>query len=150
VASRIQVARFVDIENEQKLLAAAAWSNRKPIQQGGLLKFVDGGEYHAYNPDVVNTLQAAVQQGDYEKFKEYTALVHQRGVFLELLVVALLHGSLQGIHHIRVVGVVFAAIDELQQAALLDRLAVAPGRGGQELLLVLDIDEARNLDAAGD
>ncbi|CRR03539.1 hypothetical protein PAERUG_E5_London_17_VIM_2_12_12_05776 [Pseudomonas aeruginosa] len=78
------------------------------------------------------------------------ALVHQRGVFLELLVVALLHGSLQGIHHIRVVGVVFAAIDELQQAALLDRLAVAPGLGGQELLLVLDIDEARALDAAGD
>ncbi|MDI7075662.1 hypothetical protein QMO35_28835, partial [Pseudomonas aeruginosa] len=64
----------------QKLLAAEAWSNRKPIQQGGLLKFVYGGEYHAYNPDVVNTLQAAVQQGDYEKFKEYTALVDQRPV----------------------------------------------------------------------
>ncbi len=80
VASRIQGARFVDIENEQKLLAAEAWSNRKPIQQGGLLKFVYGGEYHAYNPDVVNTLQAAVQQGDYEKFKEYTALVDQRPV----------------------------------------------------------------------
>ncbi len=38
VASRIQGARFVDIENEQKLLAAEAWSNRKPIQQGGLLE----------------------------------------------------------------------------------------------------------------
>ncbi|MGL4437629.1 MAG: ribonucleoside triphosphate reductase, partial [Giesbergeria sp.] len=32
---------------------------RKLIQQGGLLKFVHGGEYHAYNPDVVSTLQAA-------------------------------------------------------------------------------------------
>ncbi|MGH8412109.1 MAG: glutamate synthase central domain-containing protein, partial [Pseudomonas sp.] len=80
VPSRIKGARFVDIEAEQKALAAEAWSARKPIQQGGLLKFVHGGEYHAYNPDVVNTLQAAVQQGDYAKFKEYTALVDNRPV----------------------------------------------------------------------
>ncbi len=80
VSSRLKGARFVDIEAEQKLLAAEAWSKRKPIQQGGLLKFVYGGEYHAYNPDVVNTLQAAVQQGDYAKFKEYSALVDQRPV----------------------------------------------------------------------
>ncbi|WP_200626467.1 glutamate synthase large subunit [Pseudomonas sp. LAM2023] len=80
VSSRIKGARFEDLESDQKLLAAEAWSARKPIQQGGLLKFVHGGEYHAYNPDVVNTLQAAVQQGDYAKFKEYTALVDQRPV----------------------------------------------------------------------
>lgn len=80
VASRIKGARFVDIEAEQKLLALEAWNNRKAIQQGGLLKFVYGGEYHAYNPDVVNTLQAAVQQGSYEKFKEYTTLVDTRPV----------------------------------------------------------------------
>ncbi|SDG60336.1 glutamate synthase (NADPH) large subunit [Pseudomonas benzenivorans] len=80
VASRIKGARFVDIEAEQKLLATEAWNNRKPIQQGGLLKFVYGGEYHAYNPDVVNTLQAAVQQGNYEKYKEYSNLVDTRPV----------------------------------------------------------------------
>ncbi|WP_248918321.1 glutamate synthase large subunit [Pseudomonas entomophila] len=80
VSSRIKGARFEDLESDQKLLAAEAWSARKPIQQGGLLKFVHGGEYHAYNPDVVNTLQAAVQQGDYGKFKEYTTLVDQRPV----------------------------------------------------------------------
>ncbi|MDF0734047.1 glutamate synthase large subunit [Pseudomonas entomophila] len=80
VPSRIKGARFVDLESDQKLLAAEAWSARKPIQQGGLLKFVHGGEYHAYNPDVVNTLQAAVQKGDYAKFKEYTELVDKRPV----------------------------------------------------------------------
>ena len=80
VPSRIKGARFIDLEAEQKLLAAEAWSARKPIQQGGLLKYVHGGEYHAYNPDVVATLQAAVQQGDYSKFKEYTALVDKRPV----------------------------------------------------------------------
>ncbi|EJO92132.1 glutamate synthase subunit alpha [Ectopseudomonas mendocina DLHK] len=80
VASRIQGARFVDIESEQKLLSFEAWNNRKPIQQGGLLKFVYGGEYHAYNPDVVRTLQEAVQQGNYEKYKEYSTLVDTRPV----------------------------------------------------------------------
>jgi len=80
VASRIKGARFEDIEAEQKALAAEAWSSRKPIQQGGLLKFVYGGEYHAYNPDVVSALQVAVQSGDYSRFKEYTALVDQRPV----------------------------------------------------------------------
>ncbi|GGJ99248.1 glutamate synthase large subunit [Pseudomonas matsuisoli] len=80
VASRIKGARFSDLEVEQKLLANEAWSNRKPLQPGGLLKFVYGGEYHAYNPDVVASLQVAVQQGSYEKFKEYTALVDSRPV----------------------------------------------------------------------
>lgn len=80
VASRIQGARFVDIESEQKLLAFEAWNNRKPINKGGLLKFVYGGEYHAYNPDVVRTLQEAVQQGNYEKYKEYSTLVDTRPV----------------------------------------------------------------------
>lgn len=80
VASRIQGARFVDLESEQKLLSFEAWNNRKAIQQGGLLKFVYGGEYHAYNPDVVRTLQEAVQQGNYEKYKEYSKLVDTRPV----------------------------------------------------------------------
>ncbi|WP_312911302.1 glutamate synthase large subunit [Stutzerimonas nitrititolerans] len=80
VASRIKGARFVDLEAEQQALAAEAWNNRKPIQPGGLLKFVYGGEYHAYNPDVVGALQKAVQSGNYGLFKEYTALVDQRPV----------------------------------------------------------------------
>src|SRR5690606_12162263 len=61
VPSRIQGARFNDLQAEQALLAAEAWNPRKTIQQGGLLKFVYGGEYHAYNPDIVRALQDAVQ-----------------------------------------------------------------------------------------
>ncbi|MNZ67067.1 hypothetical protein D3C78_853020 [compost metagenome] len=79
----------------------------------------------------------------------HRALVDQRGVFLELGVVALLHGGLQGVDHIRVVGVVLATVDELEQAALLDRLARAPGFSGEQLLVALEVDETRTLDAAG-
>ena len=80
VASRIQGARFQDLQAEQVLLAKEAWNPRKAIQQGGLLKFVFGGEYHAYNPDVVRALQDAVQGDSYDKYQEYAALVNSRPV----------------------------------------------------------------------
>jgi glutamate synthase (NADPH/NADH) large chain len=80
VASRIGGARFEDLENEQQILADAAWSKRKPLQQGGLLKYVHDGEYHAFNPDVVMSLQRAVQSGDYQQFKVFSQLVDQRPV----------------------------------------------------------------------
>jgi glutamate synthase (NADPH/NADH) large chain len=78
VPSRIQGARFVDFQQDQASLASEAWSVRKKIQQGGLHKFVHGGEYHAFNPDVVTTLQQAVQTGDYSRYQQYAALVNNR------------------------------------------------------------------------
>jgi glutamate synthase (NADPH/NADH) large chain len=80
VASRIEGAQFSDFELDQGALAAEAWISRKPIQQGGLLKYVHGGEYHAYNPDIVTTVQMAVQTGDYAVYKKYARLVNERGV----------------------------------------------------------------------
>jgi glutamate synthase domain-containing protein 2 len=55
-------------------------ANRKPIDQGGLLKFVFGKEYHAFNPDVINSLHKAVRSGQYQDFKEYAELVNNRPV----------------------------------------------------------------------
>ncbi|HEX4896418.1 MAG TPA: glutamate synthase large subunit, partial [Solimonas sp.] len=78
--SRIQGARFADLEAEQEQLADTAWSSRKPIEQGGLYKYVHGGEYHAYNPDVIGTLQRAVKSGQYEDYKAYATLVNERPV----------------------------------------------------------------------
>lgn len=80
VPSRIQGATFADLENDQKKLATTAWQNRKPIDQGGLLKFVFGKEYHAFNPDVINSLNKAVRSGQYQDFKEYAELVNNRPV----------------------------------------------------------------------
>ena len=80
VASRIKGAGFVDFQNDQQIVAQQAWLNRKPIDQGGLLKFVHGGEYHAFNPDVVQSLQRAVQSGEYSQYKEYAGLVNDRPI----------------------------------------------------------------------
>ncbi len=45
-----------------------------------MFKYVHGGEYHCYNPDVVATLQAAVRSGDYAHYQEYARLVNERPV----------------------------------------------------------------------
>lgn len=78
--SRIQGARFADLEAEQIHLAEQAWKRRQPIATGGLLKYMHGGEYHAYNPDVVQALQKAVGSGDYTDYLDYAQLVNERPV----------------------------------------------------------------------
>ena len=80
MASRIEGAGFAELQMQQALLASEAWSARKALRRGGLLKYVHGTEYHAFNPDVVKTLQAAVQHGDYEQWKEFARLVNDRPV----------------------------------------------------------------------
>ncbi|MHA7926712.1 MAG: glutamate synthase large subunit [Marinobacter sp.] len=80
VPSRIQGAGFYDFQQDQEQLASVAWKPRKPIVQGGLLKYVHGQEYHAFNPDVIGKLQEAVTSGDYGHYKEYAGLVNERPV----------------------------------------------------------------------
>ena len=55
-----------------------AKSNISDVNVGGLLKFIHGGEYHSYNPDVVKTLQEAVKSGNHEEYKKYSDLVNAR------------------------------------------------------------------------
>ncbi|MBB3230062.1 glutamate synthase large subunit [Halomonas stenophila] len=78
MASRIEGTGFAELQLQQELLAKDAWKPRKSISHGGLMKYVHGHEYHAYNPDVVKALQEAVQEGDYAKWKKFAALVNDR------------------------------------------------------------------------
>jgi glutamate synthase (NADPH/NADH) large chain len=78
--SRIQGADFQDLEGDTNYLAMRAWNPRVGMEQGGIYKYVHGGEYHMYNPDVVGALQAAVVSGDYELYKLYAQLVNGRPV----------------------------------------------------------------------
>ncbi len=79
-ASRIKGSDFSVLEADQKAVAKEAWKKRKNIQPGGLLKYMHGQEYHAFNPEVVQTLQQAVQSGDYKIWKKYAELVNNRPV----------------------------------------------------------------------
>jgi glutamate synthase (NADPH/NADH) large chain len=85
--SRVQGADFADLEADTRELAARAWDPRAAIGQGGLLKYVHGGEYHMYNPDVIAALQAAVISGDYAHYRQFAQLVNERpaSTFRDLL-----------------------------------------------------------------
>ncbi|WP_205438772.1 glutamate synthase large subunit [Edwardsiella tarda] len=80
VVSRIGGADFSDFQQDLHNLARRAWLARQPLEQGGLLKYVHGGEYHAYNPDVVRALQQAVNSGEYQDYQRYAELVNHRPV----------------------------------------------------------------------
>jgi glutamate synthase (NADPH/NADH) large chain len=85
--SRVQGADFADLEADALTLARTAWDRREGIAQGGLLKYVHGGEYHMYNPDVIAALQAAVVSGDYAHYRQFAQLVNGRppSTFRDLL-----------------------------------------------------------------
>jgi len=76
--SRIKGMDFTDLEKDQQVLAERAFDSQAEIIQGGLLKYIHGGEYHAYNPDVVSQLQAAVTSGEFSDYKVYANSVDQR------------------------------------------------------------------------
>ncbi|MGF1693414.1 glutamate synthase large subunit [Photobacterium kagoshimensis] len=79
-ASRISGANFEDFQQDAVNLARKAWLKRKPIEHGGLLKYVHGGEFHAYNPDVVGTLQQAVKSGDHQDYLAFAREVNERPI----------------------------------------------------------------------
>ena len=76
--SRIGGAGFAELEHEQRLLAAEAWNQALPLRAGGLYKFVYGGEYHMYNPDVIGSLQHAVRTGNPADYRIYADHVDHR------------------------------------------------------------------------
>ena len=76
--SRVQGTGFAELEADTEALHTFAYNLRQPISQGGLLKYVHGEEYHAYNPDVIGTLHTAVRSGDYDDYREYVRVVESR------------------------------------------------------------------------
>ena len=78
--SRIQGADFTDLENDQKALARAAWKKHKPIAPGGMLKYVHGEEYHAFNPDIVQGMHKAVRTGDFDDWLAVAELINNRPI----------------------------------------------------------------------
>ncbi|WP_330947240.1 glutamate synthase large subunit [Thermomonas sp. LB-4] len=76
--SRIGGASFARLEADARALAAHGWDDDALPEMGGLLHYVHGGEYHQYNPEVVQSLQHAVLTGDRGDWKTYTHHVDTR------------------------------------------------------------------------
>ena len=76
--SRIEGKNINDLDKENRSLNEYARSNLSEMNVGGLLKYVHGGEYHTYNPEIVKKLQEAVSTGSEKIYKEYSDLVDKR------------------------------------------------------------------------
>jgi glutamate synthase (ferredoxin) len=57
---------------------ALAFSDKPTLEDGALYRYRRDGEYHAFNPAVVQALHKAVATGDYADYKAYSDLVHAR------------------------------------------------------------------------
>ena len=79
VSSRIAGAGFYTLSSIRFSLLVPRLK-RKPVVAGGLLKYVHGGEYHAYNPDVVMSLQRAVVSNDTADYQTYADHCNDRPV----------------------------------------------------------------------
>ncbi len=77
-ACRIEGTRFEHIENDLKKVAQRAFNPRRTLEQGGEIKFVHGGEYHAFNPEVVNHLRECVRTGDKATYQKFADAVNNR------------------------------------------------------------------------
>ncbi|MGA7280092.1 MAG: glutamate synthase large subunit [Desulfocapsaceae bacterium] len=80
VTSRIAGADFSDIQAASEVRGKTAWKRHLVLKGSGFFKYIHGGEFHAYNPDVVQTLQKAVRSGNRQDYLEYADLVNRRPV----------------------------------------------------------------------
>ncbi|PIT14228.1 glutamate synthase large subunit [Snodgrassella alvi] len=76
--NRIEGATFAQLDAELRWFHKRAWQKSRGLEIGGYLKYKPQGEFHAYNPEVVNTLQAAVNSGDYARYRCYADAVNKR------------------------------------------------------------------------
>ena len=76
--SRVGGVGFARLGTEARELERAAWNELRKPEVGGLLKYVHGGEYHMFNPDVVMSLQKATRSGEQADWQAYADIVNHR------------------------------------------------------------------------
>jgi glutamate synthase (NADPH/NADH) large chain len=78
--SRIGGAGFAELQAEDEFLSELGWDDNALPDIGGLMQYTADGEYHLYNPDVVQSLQRAVLTGTREDWQRYADFVNTRPV----------------------------------------------------------------------
>ena len=76
--SRIGGADFGALQSDAQKLATRAWDNNVLPDFGGLLQYSPDGEYHQFNPDVVQALLRVTQSGDPADWTRYADAVNNR------------------------------------------------------------------------
>ena len=80
--SRIEGIGINEIARESQMRHDEAYHNpfadANALESGGNFQWRADGEYHTYNPEAVYKLQNACRMGDYQTYKEYTALIDEQ------------------------------------------------------------------------
>ncbi len=71
IPSRIGGAGFADFEEDIRKRARRAWVRHKPVLPGGHIKYVHGGEYHAFHPELTENLRLLVRDEAATAAKNY-------------------------------------------------------------------------------
>ncbi|MBE5871633.1 MAG: glutamate synthase large subunit [Lachnospiraceae bacterium] len=69
-----EIAKNTD-KQHSKAFDPLGLSSDLTLNSVGRHKMRSGGEEHRYNPKTIHMLQLATREGDYEKFKQYTAMI---------------------------------------------------------------------------
>ena len=78
--SRVEGIGFDELTQMQLQLNRDAHKDYLPLSQGGQLKYINNGEYHCFNPDVVTTLHSALRNQSYAEYHKFSELVDQRPI----------------------------------------------------------------------
>ena len=86
-ATRIGGVGIEVVASEARMRHERGFPSRRPIVHrslpaGGQYQYREGGEHHLFNPETVHRLQVATRSGDYQAFKDYTALVDSQSKHL--------------------------------------------------------------------
>ncbi|WP_071146422.1 glutamate synthase large subunit [Bacteroides ihuae] len=78
IGSRIGGIRLEEIANDAIIFHNDGFGSEvidNQLINKGIYAYRKDGEYHAWNPETISTLQLATRLGSYKKFKEFTAMV---------------------------------------------------------------------------
>ncbi len=74
-----------DLESDLRTRYDVAFSDEPEIERQGEFEHRTGGIHHQWNPETVGTLQQAVRQGDYEKYREFAEKINDQTRKLQTL-----------------------------------------------------------------
>ena len=80
MASRISGLGMNGIESQLRSIHDQAWSDSLiTLPVGGFFRFRKSGEAHAFDADVIHSMQHACDTGSYDSWKNYTSKVYKAG-----------------------------------------------------------------------
>ena len=78
MTSRISGIGLAGVRRKAQELHRSAWNEDGALPIGGIYKLRRGGEIHAWEPALIHEMQAALNEGSYEKFQTFSRAYHSR------------------------------------------------------------------------